>query len=227
MARRRTPPLADRMLGQHINLTAATHIARTQLVRDPAARYDTEHLFELLDVIARALVKVATLYVREPNAEPRELTAAELEGAKVLEGGNYLILRDGRKVSAVSIKRMDLRQAIAVLRAVGLPELGAEPRRAPPPPGNEGMRDQALELETLEGLLRAPLISPQLERANAILISLARHQNARGVAIIAMQLMSALLESRGQEELDERVPVLLAQLRAAVTEAERAKQAQT
>lgn len=212
--------MVDTSQGQHIALSLAAHLARSQLVRDPLARYDTQHLFEMLDAVAYALLKSARLHVRElDDTAPRELTPSELEGAAVLEGGRFVLLANGQKLSTVSILRSELRQAIAVLRTLGVPELRIAPqkalaaRRAEPP-------DVAACLDELEELLRPPLLSPQLECANRILILLARHAKGAQIANLAMQLMSALYDSRGNDAISESVPILLARLGMALRQSE-------
>ncbi|HEX5767811.1 MAG TPA: hypothetical protein VFX94_06215, partial [Burkholderiales bacterium] len=120
----KTQQLTDSILGQHLALSVAAHLARTQLVPEPLAVYDSEHLSEMIDVVARALVRVAPLYVRDAGSgEPRELTAFELEGALIARAATLLTLKDGRSFSSASIKRADLRQAIVILKAVGVDEL--------------------------------------------------------------------------------------------------------
>lgn len=51
-------PVRTRILGEHLNLTVAAHLARTQLVADPLARYDGDHLLEMVNAVAQALTRV-------------------------------------------------------------------------------------------------------------------------------------------------------------------------
>jgi hypothetical protein len=63
-------------------LSVAAHLARMQLVPEPLAVYDSEHMNEMIDIVARALAKVTPLYVLDSSSgKPREVSAAELEGA--------------------------------------------------------------------------------------------------------------------------------------------------
>ena len=62
MVRRKTA-LIESIEGQHLNLCVAAHLGRTQLVANPLTRYDTEHLMEMVEAVARALAKVATYLV--------------------------------------------------------------------------------------------------------------------------------------------------------------------
>lgn len=219
MARKsRTQQLVEGSLGQHLALSVAAHLARTQLVPDPLGAYDGQHLTEMVDVVGSALARVAPLYVQDPKqGSPRELTPLELDGASVRRAATLLVLKDGRTLSSVSMKRADLRQAIAILKATGLPGLhrapassAAEPKATPSPP-------LAQQVAELESLLRVPLIEPQVEKASRLALAIARHAQQGRVANLAMQLLSAVYDANGQDEADgRRLSVALARLRAAV-----------
>jgi hypothetical protein len=220
----RTRQLNDSILGQHLALSVAAHLARTQLVPDPLSIYDGQHLTDMLELIGRALTKVAPIYVKDAAAaEPRELAPAELEGASVRRGVTLLALKDGRTFSSVSIKRADLRQAIAILRAVGIEELRRDPQPEPPaqpPPAHAiSLRDRVEEVDVL---LRPPLVPVQLERANREMVAIAREASNGRVSNYAMRLMSAVQQARGAEDLPDSVRAELARLRAAIDEIDRA-----
>lgn len=225
MARKsKTRELVEGSLGQHLALSVAAHLARTQLVPDPLGAYDGQHLIEMVDVVGNALARVAPLYVHDPKqGSARELTPLELDGAAVRRAATLLVLKDGRTFSSVSMKRADLRQAIAILKAVGVPELrtatAAEtvPPKAEPPP----LLQQVAELESL---LRLPLIEPQVEKASRLALAIARHAPQGRVANLAMQLLSAVYEVKGEGDA-QRVDAALARLRAALEAPERSLQA--
>lgn len=220
----RTQQLIATSAGQHLALSVAAHLARTQLVPDPLSVYDGQHMSEMIDVVARALAKVAPIYVRDAAAaDPRSLTPSEVEGATIRHGATVLALADGRSFSSATIKRLDLRQAIAILKAVGIEEL--QPRRpaAEPGPGKPGNEKLLGQIGEVEILLEPPLLPGHLERAGHQMISIARDAPHGRVANLAMRLMSALLESRGADELPPAVRAELARLRAAVEEAQVAR----
>jgi hypothetical protein len=223
-----TQHLTESILGQHLALSVAAHLARTQLVPDPLSVYDAQHISDMVDAVSNALLKVAPIYVNDTKGgTARELAPVELEGAVVRRGATVLALKDGRKLTIVSMKRADLRQAIAILKAVGVPGLGAAP---PPTPEKAAPGKPALaaHVAELESLLRLPLIAPHVEKANAIAVAIARHARYGRVANLAMQLISAVHEARdadregrGGVEESRRVSVALARLRDAAEEAER------
>ena len=216
----KTHQLVSSIAGQHLALSVAAHLARTQLVPDPLTVYDGQHLMDTIDVVARALARVAPLHVRDvAGGDPRELTAAELEGAVIKRGATILALTDGRSFSSVSIRRADLRQAIAILKAVGIEELRSHHDAAEPQRGTPISEKLLAQLAEVESLLRPPLVAEQLERAGHHIISIARDAPHGQVANLAMRLMSAVLEARGADELPPTVRAELARLRAAVQEA--------
>jgi hypothetical protein len=208
--------LADGILRQHLGLSVAAHLARTELMPEARAVYDCEHQGELINIIARALAKVVPVYVHDASADARrELSAAELEGAVIMHAATLVLLKDGRTFFSASIKRSDLRQAIAVLKAVGIEELTPphEPSRSEACRPAAEMRSRVAEIEAL---LRAPLLPDQVERANRLLVATARQAQEGHIANLAMQLMSALQEAKGTDESLAALHAALVRLRTAV-----------
>jgi hypothetical protein len=226
MARKsKTQQLTDSIAGQHLALSVAAHLARTQLVPDPLKVYDGQHLTDMLNVVGLALARTAPLHVIDPAAgEPRQLTPAEIEGAVAKRGASTLVLRDGRTLAGVSIRRSDLRQAIAILKAVGLPEIvppAGPPKAAEPAPG-ANLQAVRARFNEVEGLLLPPLLPDQVDRAKAGAVWIARHAPHGRIANLSMQLMSALHETRGTEEIPGGFRMALARLRAALQDVENA-----
>jgi hypothetical protein len=208
--RQSTPRWTERTLGQHLSLSVAAHLARTQLTADPLATEDARRLSDQLNKVALALARTAPLYLTDTaGGPPRELTAAELEGAVAQRSGTRLVLRDGRVVVGVTIRQTDLRQAIAILRAVGLGD-AAPARQAEPaaPNGAAALLARAAELDTL---IDAP---GEVERAKNAALWIARNTAHGRIANLAMQLMSALHEQPG----GDACRAMLARLRHALNE---------
>jgi hypothetical protein len=216
----RKPTRVEAVLGQHINLNVAAHLARTQLVPDRGARYDSQHLLEIVDAIARALMRVAPVYCAGADGQPRELTAVELQAANFSDGA--LQLADGRRLASVTMKRGDVRQAIAILRSIGIAEVGAPATAMPPVPLPAVSRiDLRAQLAELETLLAPPLLPQQVEQARRIAVRIARHAKHGQVANLAMQLMSALQGGGdGCADLPGGYRLVLARLRAALEDAQ-------
>jgi hypothetical protein len=221
-----TEQMADGIAGQHLALAVAAHLARTQLVPDPLKVYDGQHLSEMLNVVAIGLARVAPVYAFDPQSgQPRQLTPAELDGALAKRGATQLVLKDGRTLSGISLRRGDLRQAIAILKAIGLQEFAPHlpaPRNAPAgkPAQPEATSESLFErLADVEALLRPPLLPAQLDKAKAGALFIARHAPQGRVANLAMQLMSALHATGGAEDVPGGFRMALARLRAALDEA--------
>jgi hypothetical protein len=125
-----TEALIEKVRDEHVGLAVAAHYACIRLLAGPLRPYDVQHLNDMLELAGSALCKIAPLYVAGPEgAAPRRLTRDELRGARVLRGATRVVLRHGRNLSAVSIRRSDLRQASAVLKTLAIPRLA--PRRVP------------------------------------------------------------------------------------------------
>lgn len=230
----KTQQLTEGIAGQHLALSVAAHLARTQLVPDPLKVYDSQHISDMLNVVAVALARTAPLYVVEPQtAEPRQLTPAELEGASARRSATQLVLKDGRALAGVSLRRAELRQAIAILKTVGLrdfaPQLAAaieraaQPRpepKAPPRPVPEML---LARLGEIEALLKAPLLDQQVDRAKASAIWIARNAPHGRIANLAMQLISALQDTREADDVPGGYRMTLARLRAALEDTVPAK----
>jgi hypothetical protein len=218
----KTQQLADGIAGQHLALSVAAHLARTQLIADPARVYDGQHLGEMLNVVAVGLARTAPLYVFDPACgQPRQLTPEELEGAVAKRSAAQLVLKNGRTLSGVSIRRADLRQAIAVLKVTGLPQAASKPPVAAPKPKpqmDNGPGGLLARLAEIERWLTPPLLPTQVEKANSHALFIARRAPQGRVANLAMQLMSALHGSRGTEDIPGSYRMALARLRAALEE---------
>ena len=226
----RTPKrrdLVDATFGQHLALAVAARLARTQLVPDPLNSYDIQHIRESVDAIANALVRVTPLYVKgAERGELRQLTEAEVEGASVRNGADNLVLKDGRIISAVCVKRADLRQAIAVLKALGVPELKSATRQkkedvpAGPPPNR--MAELGARLSEVEDLLRLPLLPEQVARANRLVVEIARSAPHGRISNLAMRLMSAIHETRNGGD-GQSIRLMVARLRSGIEDAAKSK----
>jgi hypothetical protein len=207
-----TKRLLEDGLGEYIGLAAAAHLTRAHLLPDPLKADKTGRFEDTLNLIGLALAKVAPLYVRDANAKaPRELSPLELEGASVRGGAKAVVLKDGRTLTSVTIKRADLRHGVAILQATGIPGLvpPSHSQQLAPLPNSAPSAEMTWLYEELERLLRPPLIPVQVERANSIATRLARKAPHGHVANLAMQLISAIRAEQG-------VDVALAKLRTAL-----------
>jgi hypothetical protein len=112
------------------------------------------------------------------------------------------------------VKRAELRQAIAILKAVGIEEL-APHRKTPEPRPTESPDPRAEFLSRvgeIESLLKSSLLPDQVEQANRLLVRIAREASSGRVSNLAMRLTSVMKDDPDQ------VRVLLARLRSALEE---------
>jgi hypothetical protein len=218
MAKRSTTErLVDDLRSQHIALSVAAGLARTQLIPDPTRVYDSQHLSESLNHVARGLAKVAQLYVAVPGEPPRPLAPIEIEDAHIQRGATLVVLKDGRKLSAVSMKRADLRQAVAILKTIGIQEFAAQTSPPAAPESATERLDPLVQLGEIERLLTVPLVAPQVSRANSLAVALARSAPQGRIANLAMQLVSAVHEAQNEQTQDAgRLTMALARLRDAL-----------
>jgi hypothetical protein len=213
-----TQALKDSIQGEHLALAVAAHLARVQLVPNALAVYDGQHLSAMLDTIGNALVRVAPVYVLDPAAgERRALNDAEVLGARVEHSARILVLQDGRRLAGVSIKRADLRQAIAILKPAGLGGMAARAGSGEKSQTGKDATSLMDRFRELEALLTPPLIPAQVERAKKLAVSIARSAPHGPVANRAMQLISALEASKGTDDTPGGFSMALARLGAALT----------
>lgn len=224
-----TTQLIGWIRGQHIALSVAAAVARNQL-SSGAGPSDAEQLSEMLNAVARAVSKVAPIYLKDSESGAlRRLAESELDGATFQRGATLLVFPDGRSYSSLWLMRGDLREAIAILKGITKPEVAT-----PATPGQTygGRRpvmvklpnDPAVLLEALsevERLLYSPCGSGEVERAVSLITSIARHAPAGAIANAAMHLVSALAESPAQREMlsDGRVQSMVVRLRLALNAA--------
>ena len=204
-------------MGERLALPVAAQLARTQLIPQ-AVGANGENPADTLNRVAQALAHTAPLQVTDARTgETRTLSAAELEGAAAKNGAALLVLNDGRTLAGVSIRRVDLRQAIAILKAGGLKHAAA-PAATPAAPAHNGAQALRARFAEIEELLKEPLLPVQVERAKGAAVWIARHAGEGRVANLAMQLMSALHDTRGTDEMPGGFRLSLARLRVALEE---------
>jgi hypothetical protein len=199
----------DINVGQHVDFSVAVQLASSHLVEDPRADN------EVLNVVGTALARVVPVYFQDAGvATRRALSQAELEGSEVMHSATVLLLKDGRTLSTVSIKRRDLQRGIAVLRTVGIPELASGRAREPARQSTELLA----KIAEIERLVRPPLLPSQVQRVSELAISIARSGTGSGIANLAVRLLSALYDARSAgESADHRaIELIVARMRDAI-----------
>ena len=167
----------------HLPLSDAVLLASNELLGDPGT--------DTLNLVGNALARVVPVYFEDGVLSPRALSEDELEGSQVMQRASVLRLKDGRSLSTVWIKRGDLRRGIAVLRTVGIPEIGNSRDKSA-----TEHAELSAKVAEIEELVRPPLLPSQMNRVNALAISISRSTSNAELASLAMRLLRAIHDAR-------------------------------
>jgi hypothetical protein len=201
----------------HLAFPVAVQLASSELIEEQRGDSGAQHIGGMLNVIGNALVRVVPVYFQDAGvAKPRPLSQGELEGSEVMHSATALVLKDGRTLTTVSVKRRDLRRAIAVLRTTGIPQLASRRARTPATQYEELLAKVA----EIEHLVRPPLLPSQVDRVSTLAISIARSAPQGGIATHAVRLLGALYDARAAgENADTRgIAMIVARMRDAIAD---------
>lgn len=198
----------DATAGQHLAFSDAVRLASSELLENRRGS-------GMLNLIGNALARLVPLYFQDSGrATPRALSQDELEGSQVMHRATVLLLKDGRSLSTIWIRRGDLRHGIAVLRTVGIPELGETPARNPATQQGE----LVAKVVEIERLVRPPLLRSQMDRANDLATSIARSAPDTEIGNLAVRLLRAIHDARAAADSADTRPIdlLVARMRDAL-----------
>src|SRR5205823_3891698 len=99
---------------EHVPLSVAAAQAYHQIA---GARPKPADLDEILNEVARALSNTAPIYIPSGTGV-RQLAPIELIESKFQRGATLLRLHDGAELRGLTMRRIDVRAAVAVLKAV-------------------------------------------------------------------------------------------------------------
>jgi hypothetical protein len=102
---------------EHLPLAVAAAQTYYLVVGDAPKHKSGAHLERILNNVAHAITNVAPLFVAE-GTEQRQLLPVELLQAEFTRGATLLTLHDGTELRGVTVRRIDVREAVTVLRAV-------------------------------------------------------------------------------------------------------------
>ena len=113
--------MRHRNVDEQVGLAAASAVLFRQMAAGQPASYSNfEHYSEVLNLVASALAKLAPISTGDSSSR-RLLTELELLQGKFLKSATLLAFDDGRApLSALTIRRGDLREASEVLLRVGI-----------------------------------------------------------------------------------------------------------
>ena len=125
----------------HVPLCAAAATAYGYLV---TARdfYDLEHFNACLNLMASALAHLAPVFATDQTTgHPYMVDELKVADGRFQRGATVLVLSDGSRLTGLSIRRTDVREAFLILKTTGLDGLGIK----------AAARKLALQEEDLEG----------------------------------------------------------------------------
>lgn len=104
-------------MAEFLPLSVAAAIAYGSLIDGDLVPRDRNVLDEHLDVVAKALATVVSVYRADGESGPVVLPPEQVAGGRFSEGGQRLEFADGgAPVSALRIRNSDLSMAIELLR---------------------------------------------------------------------------------------------------------------
>ncbi len=103
--------------GDHIALSTAAAVVYHQVMGTTAEIAYADDIVEILDRVAGAIANVAPIYTADrPSGSPRQLAPIELIHCRFERGATVLKTSFGLEYGNLSIRRDDMRTALAILR---------------------------------------------------------------------------------------------------------------
>jgi hypothetical protein len=102
---------------EHLPLPVAAAQAYYLVVGETPKQKSVAHLDRILNNVAHAITNVAPVYVAEGAAQ-RQISPVELLQSEFTRGATILRLKDGTELRGVTVRRIDVREAVTVLKAV-------------------------------------------------------------------------------------------------------------
>jgi hypothetical protein len=102
---------------EHLPLAVAAAQTYYLVVGDTPRQKSIAHLDRILNTVAHAITNVAPLFVAEGTAQ-RQISPLELLQSHFARGATILKLHDGTELRGITVRRIDVREAVTVLRAV-------------------------------------------------------------------------------------------------------------
>jgi hypothetical protein len=102
---------------EHLPLAVAAAQTYYQVVGATPRQKSIAHLDRILNTVAHAITNVAPLYVRDGDTQ-RQVSPLELLQSRFTRGATVLTLKDGVELRGITVRRIDVREAVTVLKAV-------------------------------------------------------------------------------------------------------------
>lgn len=106
---------------QHLALSTAAAVIYRQITGTTAQIASAEDFDEALNVVARAIANVAPIWTADrPSGVPRQLAPIELIHCNFARGATLLVTGFGVEYRHLTIRRADMRAALAILKGAGV-----------------------------------------------------------------------------------------------------------
>jgi hypothetical protein len=102
---------------EHLPISVAAAQTYYQVVGEVPRQKSIGHLDQILNSVAHAITNVAPVYVADGRGQ-RQIQPIELLNSCFTRGATVLRLRDGAELRGITVRRIDVREAVVVLRAV-------------------------------------------------------------------------------------------------------------
>jgi hypothetical protein len=102
---------------EHLPLSVAAAQTYYLVVGATPKQKSVAHLDRILNSVAHAITNVAPLYVADGAAQ-RQIAPVELLRSQITRGATVLTLHDGTELRGITVRRIDVREAVTVLKAV-------------------------------------------------------------------------------------------------------------
>jgi hypothetical protein len=102
---------------EHLPLSVAAAQTYYLVVGETPKQKSVAHLDRILNTVAHAITNVAPVYVAEGRGQ-RQISPLELLQSHFTRGATVLTLLDGREMRGITVRRIDAREAVTVLRSV-------------------------------------------------------------------------------------------------------------
>jgi hypothetical protein len=116
--------VVDRAQGtgtQHVALSTAAAVVYHQITGDTRDIQSADDVDEILNRVANAIANVAVIYTADRAAGgPRQVAPIELIHCRFERGATVLRTSFGLEYRDLSIRRSDMRSALAILRGAGI-----------------------------------------------------------------------------------------------------------
>jgi hypothetical protein len=102
---------------EHLPIAVAAAQAYYQVAGRTPKQGSVAHLDKVLNNVARAITNVAPVYVADGLTQ-RQIEPIELLHSSFRRGATVLTLKDGTELRGITVRRIDVREAVMILKAV-------------------------------------------------------------------------------------------------------------